>query len=45
MAAYAGNRDEGIGMAVEGDVVTAAIRTMMTERTDPWTGATCLPVP
>ena len=39
MAAYAGNRDEAIGMAVEGDVVTAAIRTMMTERTEPWVGA------
>jgi hypothetical protein len=39
MAAYAGNRDEAIGVAVEGDVVTAAIRTMMTERTEPWVGA------
>jgi hypothetical protein len=27
-----------IGMAVIGDVVTAAIRTMMTERTEPWVG-------
>jgi hypothetical protein len=39
MAAYAGNRDEAIGMAVEGDVVTAAIRNMMTQRTEPWAGA------
>ena len=38
MAAYAGNRDEAIGMAVEGDVVTAAIRTMMTGRTEEWVG-------
>jgi hypothetical protein len=34
MAAYSGNRDEAIGMAVEGDVVTTAIRTMMTGRTE-----------
>jgi hypothetical protein len=39
MAAYAGNRDEAIGMAIEGDLVTAAIRTLMTERTEPWVGA------
>jgi hypothetical protein len=38
-AAYAGNRDEAIGMAVEGDVVTAAIRNMMTQQTEPWVGA------
>jgi hypothetical protein len=38
MAAYSGNRDETIGMAVEGDVVTAAIRTMMTGRTEEWVG-------
>ena len=38
MAAYSGNRDEAIGMAVEGDVVTAAIRTMMTGRTEEWVG-------
>jgi hypothetical protein len=45
MAAYAGNRDEAIGMAVEGDVVTAAIRNMMTQRTEPWAGRTLVPQP
>jgi hypothetical protein len=38
MDAYSGNRDEAIGMAVEGDVVMAAIRTMMTGRTEEWVG-------
>ena len=38
MAAYSGNRDETIGLAIEGDVVTAAIRTMMTGRTEEWVG-------
>jgi hypothetical protein len=38
MAAYSGNRDEAIGMAVEGDVVMAAIRTMMTGRREEWVG-------
>jgi DNA polymerase I-like protein with 3'-5' exonuclease and polymerase domains len=38
MAAYVGNRDDAIGMAVEGDVVTAAIRDMMAHRADIWVG-------